>query len=309
MKCAVTGAFGYSGKYIAQRLLDKGHDVITLTNSLNRDNPFHNQIQAFPFNFDNPAALAETLRGVDVLINTYWVRFNHKLFTLSDAVRNTLILFDLARKAGVKRVVHVSITNPSMESPLEYFSGKARLEEALTGSGLTYAILRPAVLFGKEGILINNIAWALRRLPIFGVFGDGLYRVEPIHVDDLASLAVEQATSGENAIINAIGPETFTYRQLVETIGELIGKRRPIVSVDPSLAYLTGKMLGCLMNDVMITRDEIKGLMANLLWVSSPPTGTTKLTEWIKQNADSLGRRYASELARRRERREEYGSI
>jgi len=302
MKCAVTGAFGYSGKYIAQRLLDKGHDVITLTNSLNRDNPFHNQTQAFPFNFDNPTALAETLRGVDVLINTYWVRFNHKLFTLSDAVRNTLILFDSARKAGVKRVIHVSITNPSKESPLEFFRCKAQLEEALIGSGLAYAILRPAVLFGKEGILINNIAWALRYLPIFGVFGDGLYRIQPIHVDDLASLAVEQTTSERNAIINAIGPETFTYRQLVETIGELIGKRRPIISVAPSLAYLTGKMIGFLMNDVMITREEIKGLMANLLWVSSPPTGTTKLTEWIKQNADSLGRRYASELARRRER-------
>jgi len=306
MKCAVTGAFGYSGKYIAQRLLDNGHDVITLTNSLNRDNPFHNRIRAFPFNFDNPAALTETLRGVDVLVNTYWVRFNHKLFTLSDAVRNTLILFDSARKAGVKRVVHISITNPSGKSPLEYFRGKAELEEALTGSGLSYAILRPAVLFGREGILINNIAWALRHLPVFGVFGDGLYRIQPIHVDDLASLAAEQAASEENAIINAIGPETFTYRQLVETIGESIGKRRPVVSVHPSLAYLTGRILGFLMNDVMITRDEIQGLMANLLWVSSPPTGTTRLTEWIKENADSLGRRYASELARRRERMKEY---
>lgn len=309
MKCAVTGAFGYSGKYIAQRLLDNGHDVITLTNSLNRDNPFHDRIRAFPFNFDNPAALTETLRGVDVLINTYWVRFNHKLFTISDAVRNTLILFDSARKAGVRRVVHVSITNPSGESPLEYFRGKAELEEALTGSGLTYAILRPALLFGREGILINNIAWALRQLPVFGLFGDGLYRIQPIHVDDLASLAVEQAASEENAIINAIGPETFTYRQLVETIGESIGKRRPIVSVPPSLAYLTGRMIGFLMNDVMITREEIKGLMANLLWVSSPPTGTTRLTEWIIQNADSLGRRYVSELARRRERMKGYGSI
>jgi len=306
MKCAVTGAFGYSGKYIAQRLLDNGHDVITLTNSLNRDNPFHNRIRAFPFNFDNPAALTETLRGVDVLVNTYWVRFNHKLFTLSDAVRNTLILFDSARKAGVKRVVHISITNPSGKSPLEYFRGKAELEEALTGSGLSYAILRPAVLFGREGILINNIAWALRHLPVFGVFGDGLYRIQPIHVDDLASLAAEQAASEENAIINAIGPETFTYRQLVETIGESIGKRRPVVSVHPSLAYLTGRILGFLMNDVMITQDEIQGLMANLLWVSSPPTGTTRLTEWIKENADSLGRRYASELARRRERMKEY---
>jgi uncharacterized protein YbjT (DUF2867 family) len=307
MKCAVTGAFGYSGKYIARRLLDKGHDVITLTNSLNRVNPFGDKIQAFGFNFDEPAKLEEALRGVDVLINTYWVRFNYRSFIHADAVKNTLILFEAAKRAGIKRVIHVSITNPSKESELEYFSGKAQLEEALIGTGLAYAILRPTVLFGKEDILINNIAWVLRHFPVFGVFGDGLYKLQPIYVDDLASIAVEQITEKANVIINLIGPETFTYRQMVETIGKLIGKRRLIVSVPPDLAYYAGKVIGLFMNDVMITREEIKGLMANLLYVPTPPTGTTKLTEWINLNADMLGRGYASELARRKGRTKEYG--
>ncbi|MFH0953457.1 MAG: NAD-dependent epimerase/dehydratase family protein [Verrucomicrobiota bacterium] len=307
MKCAVTGAFGYSGKYIAQRLLHSGHEVITLTNSLNRDNPFHNRIPAFPFNFDAPSKLTATLLGVDVLINTYWVRFNHKLFTHAEAVRNTLVLFESARKAGVQRVVHVSITNPSKESPLEYFRGKAQLEEALTTSGLSHAILRPALLFGKEDILINNIAWALRHLPIFGVFGDGLYRLQPIYVDDLASIAVEQATGKANVVINAIGPETFTYRDMVTAIGELMGKKKLVVSVPPDLAYFAGKVIGFFLNDVLITREEVHGLMANLLYVPCPPAGATKLTEWVKQNANVLGMRYASELDRRRDRTRSYG--
>ena len=209
---AVTGAYGYSGKYIARRLLDEGQVVITLTNSVSRANPFGDRIKPFPFHFDQPALLAERLKGVSVLYNTYWVRFNHRLFKHADAVRNTLTLFDAARKAGVQRVVHVSITNPSENSPLEYFRGKAALEKALAASAMSYAILRPAVLFGKEDILINNIAWILRRFPVFGVFGDGGYRLQPIHVDDLAALAVEQGKSHSNTIINAIGPETFTYR-------------------------------------------------------------------------------------------------
>ncbi len=188
---AVTGAFGYSGKYIAKRLLDKGHEVITLTNSMARANPFGEKvIKAYPFNFDKPAELAASLRGVSVLYNTYWVRFNHKLFRHTDAVKNTLVLFDAAKAAGVERIVHISITNPSEDSPLEYFSGKAQLEKALIDSGISYAILRPTVLFGKEDILINNIAWSLRHLPVFGVFGDGQYRLQPIYVDDLAELAV-----------------------------------------------------------------------------------------------------------------------
>jgi uncharacterized protein YbjT (DUF2867 family) len=297
---AVTGAFGYSGKYIAQRLLDAGQRVITLTNSLNRPNPFGERVTAHSFHFDQPTELARSLQGVAVLYNTYWVRFNHKTFTHAQAVENTLKLFAAAQAAGVQRVVHVSITNPSLDSPLEYFSGKAQLERALIDSGLSYAILRPTVLFGKEDILINNIAWLLRRLPVFGVFGDGRYRLQPIYVDDLAQLAVEQGQRRDNAVINAIGPETFNYRELVQTIGAIIGRPRPVISVPPGVGYLAGRLVGQLVGDVTITREEIRGLMADLLYVDAPPAGSTRLTGWARENAATLGKQYANELGRRR---------
>lgn len=305
---AVTGAYGYSGKYIAQRLLDEGRNVITLTNSISRANAFGDRIKAFPFDFDKPDRLVEHLRGVSVLYNTYWVRFNHRLFKHADAVRNTLALFEAARRAGVQRIVHVSITNPSEGCGLEYFEGKAVLEKALIESGISHAILRPAVLFGKEDVLINNIAWVLRRLPVFGVFGDGRYRIQPIHVDDLAALAVEQGKVRENAIINAIGPETFTFRELVAKIGAIIGKARPVVSVPPRLGHVVGRLLGTLVGDVVITREEIEGLMADLLYVNAPPAGTTVLTEWVREHAETLGRTYTSELARRKDRTSAYRS-
>lgn len=300
MLYAVTGAFGYSGKYIARRLLDAGHSVITLTNSPDRLHPFGDRVKAYPFDFDQPDRLSATLRGVDVLVNTYWVRFNHKTFTHAHAVTHTLALFQAAQAAGVRRVVHVSITNPDINSPFEYFRGKAALEQALIDSGLSYAILRPAVLFGQEDVLINNIAWALRRLPLFGVFGDGQYRLQPIDVDDFAQIAVQQGSCPENTIVNAIGPETFTYRELVQTIGAIIGHRRPVVGVPPALGYAVGWAIGRIMGDVMITWPEIKGLMANLLYVDAPPAGHTRLTDWARDHADSLGQRYANELARRR---------
>jgi len=305
---AVTGAFGYSGKYIAKRLLDRGYEVITLTNSPDRANSFDGRIKPYPFNFDNPEELTRSLRGVSVLYNTYWVRFNHKLFKYADAGRNTERLFEAAKDANVERIVHVSITNPSEDSPLEYFSGKARLERALADSGISHAILRPTVLFGIEDILINNIAWALRRLPVFGVFGTGEYRLQPIYVDDFAALAVGQGAKRENVTIDTIGPETFTYRELVKVIGETIGKRRPLISVPPLAGYLAGWILGKCVGDVMITREEVKGLMDDLLYVDSPPAGTTTLTGWIQEHADSLGRQYTSELARRKDRAEYYRS-
>ncbi len=296
---AVTGAYGYSGKYIARRLLDAGQSVITLTNSGHRPNPFGEKVPAYPFNFDNPAVLTETLKNVAVLYNTYWVRFNHQHFTHALAVENTRKLFAAAQAAGVPRIVHVSITNPSLDTHLEYFRGKAELEQALIESGIPYTILRPTVLFGREDILINNIAWMLRRFPVFGVFGDGSYRLQPIYVDDLAELAVTHGTSDKNEIINAIGPETFTYRQLVKIIGQIIGRTRPVMSMPPMLGYGIGWAIGRLVGDVTITRPEIEGLMADLLYVDSPPAGQTKLTDWGRENAANLGRQYAAELNRR----------
>ena len=173
---------------------------------------------------------------------------------------------------------------------------------------MTYAILRPTVLFGKEDILINNIAWILRRSPVFPVFGDGQYRLQPIYVDDLAALATEHGMLRENVTVDAIGPETFTYRELVESIGEIIGKKRLILPVHPSLAYLAGRVLGLLVDDVVVTRDEIAGLMADLLYAESPPSGKTRMTDWVRQHAESLGRKYTSELARRKDRRSRYKS-
>jgi len=305
----VTGAFGYTGKYITARLLKEGARVRTLTNSLNRANPFGGAVEAQPFNFDAPEKLVESLRGATVLYNNYWVRFNYKDFDHSKAVQNTLTLIAAAKQAGVERVVHISITNPSEDSDLAYFAGKARLERALMESGLSYAILRPTVIFGREDVLINNIAWTLRRLPVFGIFGDGNYRLQPIYVDDLAALVVTQGKSRENCIIDAIGPETFTYRELVRTIADLIGVRRWIVSVPPWFGYAVGSLISRMQGDVFITREEIEGLMRGLLYVDAPPAGQTKLTDWARDHAETLGVKYASELARRKDRQRAYSEL
>lgn len=295
---AVTGAFGFSGKYIAKRLLGQDKSVLTLTNTSPRGS-LTGIVTAFPFNFEQPEELISTLEGVMVLYNTYWVRFDHPYFNHSKATQNSIQLIQAAKQAGVQRVVHISITNPAEESELAYFRGKAQVERELMESGLSYAILRPAVLFGKEDILINNIAWILRHLPIFGVFGNGNYKLQPIYVDDLAALAVQHGSHQENVVVEAIGPETFTYRELVQTIAKAIGVRRLVLPVPPWFGYMVGRLLSAYMGDVIITRQEIEGLMQNLLYVEAPPAGETRLTDWVAENASTLGAHYARELARR----------
>jgi len=308
VRIAVTGAFGYSGRYIAKRLLAAGHEVITLTNSMHRPNPFGAKVTVHPFNFEQPGKLCDSLRGVQTLVNTYWVRFDHRLFTHGQAVANTKVLFNAARQAGVRRIVHVSITNPDSTSALPYFRGKAELESSLKGLGVSYCILRPTVLFGKEDVLINNIAWSLRHLPVFGVFGAGDYKLQPIYVDDLAASAARKAEGGGDEVLEAIGPETFTYRELVARVRRALGVKRPIISVSPGLGYWGCRLVGLFVRDVVITREEIRGLMEGRLYVDAAPLGATRLTEWIDRHKDTLGRRYTSEMARRIDRVSQYRS-
>ena len=295
MKIAVTGAFSYSGKYITKRLLARGEEVITLTGHPNRPDPFGGKVKAYPLDFDE-AGMTRSLQGVDVLVNTYWVRFDKAENTQPRAVENTRKLINAAKSAGARSVVHISITNPSAESHLPYFWGKAANEKTVMESGMSYAILRPTVLVGDEDILINNIAFLLRRFPFFALPGDGSYKMQPVYVDDLAKLAIEGVYSKENYVIDAVGPDIFTFKQMVELIGEKIGSKRPLISVPPRLALFAAQFLSLFVNDVLLTPEEVDGLVAGLLVSKEPPRGKTHLADWLEANKDKVGVKYASEL-------------
>ena len=305
----VTGAFGFTGKYITRRLLDAGHRVRTLTSSPNRPNPFGDAVEVVPYHWHDPDALTKSLRGADVLHNTYWVRYNSRRSSMDEAFNNTVKLFEAAARAGVRRIVHISITNPTKGAGLPYFEAKAEFERILRDAEPSHAILRPAVLFGKEGILINNIAWNLRRFPVFAVFGGDASRLRPIHVDDLAKLAVEYGQTEEDITIDAVGPETFTFRELVVEVGRAIGKPRAIIRLPKELVWLASSFMGLLLRDKVLTYDETKSLSRGLLSTDAETTGNTRLTGWLRENADWLGIRYMSELARRRDRSGAYEKL
>jgi len=298
MKIAVTGAFSYSGKYITKRLLARGEEVITLTGHPNRPNPFNGKVKAYPLDFDE-AGMTQSLQGVEVLVNTYWVRFDKGTNTQPRAVENTRKLINAAKAAGVQRMVHISIANPSADSHLPYYWGKAANEKAVIESGMSYAILGPTVLVGGgEDILINNIAYLMRRFPVFFIPGDGSYGIQPVHVEDLADLAVEGVYSKENYIIDAVGPDVFTFKEMVQLIGEKVGARRLLIPLPPRMALLAAQFLSLFVNDVILTPEEVDGLMAGLLVSKESPRCKTSFRDWLKENQNKVGTFYASELAR-----------
>ena len=301
MKHTVTGATGYTGRYITSRLLDLGHQVQSITGHPERANPFGDRVPLLPFDFDRPDRLAETLRGTDTLFNTYWIRVNHGGRTHERCVEESRTLFEAARAAGVRRIVHVSITNPDPESDLPYFRGKGLLENALHElEAVSHAILRPTVLYSTEDILLNNIAWTLRRFPIVLLPGRGEYGIQPVFVEDLAVLAVRMMEPDENMTVDAVGPEVYTYAELVTTVRKSTGARCAVLPTPPGVTYLAGRALGIMLGDIVLTRDEIKGLSQGLLVSSSsePAPCPTKLSEWLEQHGQELGRSYANEIKR-----------
>jgi uncharacterized protein YbjT (DUF2867 family) len=297
-RVTITGAFSYTGKYATRLLLNRGYRVRTLTFHAQRENPFGDRVEVFPYDFDNPERLRETLRGTSTLINTYWVRFPHGDSSFETAVQNTKTLIAAATDAGVKRIVHVSIANPSTDSPLGYYRGKALLERAVIESGLSYAIVRPTVIFGSEDILINNIAWFVRRFPVFGIPGDGLYRIRPIYVEDMARVIVEAVDHRTNMVVDAVGPETYTFEELVKLIARNAGRSVHCVHVPTSLAYLATLVTGWFVGDVVLTWEEYRGLMSNLLAPEGRSTGQTRLSQWLTENRRRVGLQYAAEVAR-----------
>ncbi len=300
----VTGAYGYSGRYIAKNLLSRGLRVRTLTNSLHRENPFGDAVEVHPLDFDDPTSLVESLRDASVLYNTYWVRYDYRSesrdFGYDRAVANTRTLFECAIRAGVGRVVHVSVANASADSEWGYFQGKARLEADLRESGVPFSIVRPTVIFGgPENVLINNIAWLLRRFPVFGLFGRGDCRLTPVHVEDVAQICVDAAFADPNVTLDAVGPETFTYRQMILEMTQAMGLRRLLVPLPDFVTLVAGRMLGVVLKDIVITGHEISGLRDELMYTGTEPLGATSFTDWLQTEAPTLGQQYTNDLMRR----------
>jgi uncharacterized protein YbjT (DUF2867 family) len=295
----VTGAFSYSGSRIAGRLLDAGRRVRTLTFHPDREHPLQASVEALPYRFDDPDALAQSLDGVSTLYNTYWVRFDHGRTGFEPAIEHSRSLFAAARRAGVERIVHVSITNPALDSPLPYFRGKALVEDALAQAGVPYAIVRPTMTFGGDrDVLVNNIAWVLRHMPVMTVPGDGSYLVQPVHVGDLAAICTDAGRPGPSFVTDAAGPATMRFDELVTRIRAATGARSPIVHVPGPVMGLAARALGLVMRDVVLTADEIDGLMAGLLVSDEPPRGRVAFGDWLERRGPTLGRAYANELQR-----------
>jgi NADH dehydrogenase len=293
----VTGAFSFTGRFVAEELLARGRRVRTLTRrEADPSHPLAGRVERAPLLFDE--SLRESLADADTLYNTYWVRLERGSTTFDGAVDNTATLFRAAKDAGVRRVVHISVANSSPTSPYPYYQGKARGEDALRETGLSHAIVRPTLVFGPGSVVVNNLAWALRHVPVFLVPGDGRYEVQPVSVNDVARLCVEAGARDDDAAFDAAGPERLAFLDFVRLIKKHVHGRAWIRTAPVVVAHTLGTVAGLALRDVIATRDELDATVAGLLSSQEPPLGRDRLRDWLDENGETLGRTYASDLKR-----------
>jgi uncharacterized protein YbjT (DUF2867 family) len=295
---AVTGATSYTGRFIAERLVAAGREVVDLTRRPGGPHPLGDAVRSAILDFDDPDALARTFDRIDTLYNTFWIRFERGPITYAWAIERSRLLFQAARRAGVRRIVHISVINASRDAPTAYFRAKAAVEEALVASGAGYAVVRPTVTFGPGDILLNNLAWTLRRLPVFGIPGMGRYPIQPVHVDDIADLAVRSASLPSGTVVDAAGPDTYTFREFVAVVREAIGSRALVLPIPVGAALLAARLIGLAVRDEVLLRDEVTELEAGLMRSTATPMGKNRLADWLAANAETLGRHWSNELDR-----------
>ncbi len=293
-RAVVTGAFSFIGSAVAHELLGRGFAVHTLTG---RRPPVPTAISAAPLRFDEDH-LSRELDGANVLVNTYWIRFPHAGQTFGTAVARSRILLQAARRAGVGRVVHVSVSNASSGEALGYYRGKAEVERSVRALGIPFGIVRPTLVVGPRDVLTSNIAWFLRRFPAFLLPGGGSYRLQPVTLEDTGRIVADAAEGTGDVEMDAAGPEVLSFREYVRSVARAVGRRRPLFGAPGWLSLGALGLLEPWLRDVILTREELEGLRAELLVSRRPPLGRQSVRDWLARHGPELGRRYVNDVER-----------
>lgn len=234
----VTGGTGFIGSHIVTRLVAKGHSVSVLSRDPARArNRLPAGVRVLPGDVSDYSSLLHAMVGQEAVINA--VQFpNHpvenrrKGYTYMQVDgEGTVRQVKAAREAGVRRFVYVSGAGAREGRTEPWFQAKALAEKAVRESGLAYSIFRPSWVYGPDDRTLNKFVTFARLLPFIPVVGNGATRVQPVLVDDVAEAVAASIemdrTAGMTYEIG--GPQALTMDEIIRTLLQAMGKRRPLV--------------------------------------------------------------------------------
>lgn len=238
----VLGGSGFVGRHVCHRLAALGYRVRVPT----RDRERAKQLILLPTvevvdaDVHDARQLAQAIRGCDAVINLVGVLHDgrgHGSFREAH-VELARKVIAACRDYGVRRLLHMSALAAAVQAPSAYLRSKGEAEVIVRESGLDATLFRPSVIFGREDSFLNLFASLLRLLPVM-VLASPNARFQPVFVEDVAAAFVSSLGDPDSFgnSYDLCGPRVYTLRELVETVGALTGRRRPVIGLNDTLSY------------------------------------------------------------------------
>ncbi len=271
MRVAVTGANGFVGRHVIPRLRARGHDVRALISERpgaekELPGPDGGMLDVRRADVRKPESLRGAFDGIDAVIHTVAVPTERKQTFAEVNVAGVAHVIAEARRAGVRRIVHMGALGADPASPYPYLRSKGEGEALVTGSGIAYVVLQPSLLFGEGDDFFPRLAFSLM-FPVVPVPGDGKARFQPLHVDDIAEALVAAVERPEISGVHQIGgAEPVTYDEMLAETMRATGKRRPTLHVPVPLMKPPAVLMGLVMSDPPVTVAQL-----DLLAVDNTP--------------------------------------
>ena len=234
----VLGGTGFLGRRVVRALLGRGHAVAVGTRfpeKIDRlSGHWDRPVRAVQLDLKDREALGRALSGAGAVVNCIGLYVETRTETFRDVhVEAVLRIAEIVRAAGDRRLIHISGIGASRNSPSAYARARAEGDDAVRDHCPEAVILRPSVLFSRDGAFFGDLDAIIRRLPIVPLFGDGGTRLQPVYVGDVAAAVCRVLDRDGTAgmVYDLGGSEVLTYREILSRLAARAGRRRLFLPV------------------------------------------------------------------------------
>lgn len=267
-RITILGASGFIGRYIVRDLARQGAVIAACCRHASgagflRTMGDVGQIATFSADFTDERALAAVIAGADTVVNAVGILYERGKQRFDTVHRQgPAQVAALAKRAGVKRLVHFSALGADANSSSSYGRSKAAGEAAVRAAFPGATILRPSLVFGPEDDFFNRFAAMARFAPALPLIGGGATKFQPVYVGDVADAvaAVLARADTQGKTYDIAGPAVFTLKQLFELILHITGRKRLLLPVPFGLAAIEAFFLEWWPTAPPLTRDQVRML-------------------------------------------------
>jgi uncharacterized protein YbjT (DUF2867 family) len=267
MRIAITGASGFVGGHLAERLVQEGHDLVLIGRRASGD------VRIRAIGLDDVNALTDALAGCDAIAHCAGINREIGRQTYARVhVEGTRHVVEAARRAGVKKLAMVSFLRARPGCGSGYHESKWAAEEIIRSSGLDFTILKCGVIYGRGDHMLDHLSHALHTFPIFALVGMKDHAVRPVAVEDVTRVLVASLVGGRMSreTLEVLGPEEMPLGEAVRRVARVVERRPLMMRLPVAFHYAMAWMLERMMAVPMVSLAQVRILSEGIVEPSPP---------------------------------------